>query len=1256
MTGPGTLALSSAVVNLTSAFSNAVTALTFSSATVNGPGTLTNAPSKTLNLTNSTVNAPLVNQGTLVAQGTSSKITGSLSNVPGSTLRVEGSQAGEAVLTVVNGFSNAGAIELTSSVNPSRAATLTVSSGTLTNAAGASLSALAGTGGSRTLNAQLDNQGALLVYANLTVGDASRTFNNSNSGTIDIASGRITLSTAAVFSSAGRVTIGAGSTFSASGTYTQTAGTLTGAGTLTVARLLTWSGGTMSGRGETRANGGLALSGTADKFLTQRIFYNGPYFPSFNAPTATWTDTGNFVIGSGATFTNYGTFDIQNDAVFGYGSGAAPTFNNYGTLRKSAGTGTTTFGGSVKFTNSSSYGTVEVRTGTLFLQGPFTNFDDRTLTGGTYLISGTLKFASADIGINAATIVLDGPASRIVSHTDTNGLANFATNAGSFTIRNGRNFATATAVAFTNTGTLSVDAGSTFTVAGTFTNFADRTLTGGTYMVSGTLKFSGADVATNAATIVLDGAASLIVNQTDGNGLANFATNAAAGRFTIQNGRTFTTAAALALTNAGTLTVGTASTFTVAGNLTNAATLTMATGSSFTVVGNFTNAGTLTMTGSPTGSGSTFLAGNFTNAGTLTIGTGSTFTVTGTFTNFADRTLTGGTYVVGGTLKFKGADIATNAATVVFDGPASQIVNETDGDGLATFAANAAAGRFAIQNGRTFTTAAAVAFTNAGTLTVGTASSFTASSFTVADNLTNAGTLTVGARSTFTVAGNLTNFVGTTLTGGAYVISGTFKFSDADIATNAATIVLDGTTSQIVNQSNVNALANFTTNTAAGSFTIKNGRNFNAAGPFSNAGTVIIDTDFYYGSSSTFSASGTYTQTAGTLTGAGTLTVAGLLTWSGGTMSGRGETRANGGLALSGAADKFLTQQRTFTNAGTATWTDTGNFVIASGAACNNNGTFDIQNDAVFGYGSGTATFSNRGTLRKSAGAGTTTFGGSVSFSNHGTVEVRTGTLFLQGPFTNFDDRTLTGGTYLISGTLKFASADIGINAAAIVLDGPASKIVSHSDADGLANFATNAAGGRFTIQNGRNFTTAGDFTNAGTVVVSTATTLTAPGRYTQTAGNTTLNGGTLSAGSGTSTGTVDIQKGALAGSGTINANVANAGQVNPGGTGAPGVLTVKGNYSQSATGTLNIEIGGLGSGTQYDQLVVSGTVTLGGTLSVRLINGFVPNLGDSFQVLLFGSRSGDFASPFDLVLDSNWLVRRTFDGSSMTLVARRRA
>ncbi len=216
--GEGALALSGVAVNLGVDFTNDVGALTFTNSTVNGPGILTNPVGKSITLSGTTVNAELVNDGTLRARATSA-INGALSNGVAATLRVEGLAAiAHATLTVANGFTNEGAIELFGDVS-FRSATLNVSSGTLVNAVGGSIDVLAGGGGPRTLNAQIDNQGTLTVSRVVTMGKASAA--HTNSGTISVAGGNLTVSPATSLTNTGTIEIAATRVFSLSGAYTQ---------------------------------------------------------------------------------------------------------------------------------------------------------------------------------------------------------------------------------------------------------------------------------------------------------------------------------------------------------------------------------------------------------------------------------------------------------------------------------------------------------------------------------------------------------------------------------------------------------------------------------------------------------------------------------------------------------------------------------------------------------------------------------------------------------------------------------------------------------------------------------------------------------------------------------------------------------------------------------------------------------------------------------------------------------------------------
>jgi hypothetical protein len=73
-------------------------------------------------------------------------------------------------------------------------------------------------------------------------------------------------------------------------------------------------------------------------------------------------------------------------------------------------------------------------------------------------------------------------------------------------------------------------------------------------------------------------------------------------------------------------------------------------------------------------------------------------------------------------------------------------------------------------------------------------------------------------------------------------------------------------------------------------------------------------------------------------------------------------------------------------------------------------------------------------------------------------------------------------------------------------------------------------------------------------------------------------------------------------------------------------VLTIRGDYTQAAIGTLSLGIGGPQAGTDYSQLVVNGLATLDGTLQVNLVNSYQPHPGDRFHPLLFTQGQGTFA------------------------------
>ena len=131
-------------------------------------------------------------------------------------------------------------------------------------------------------------------------------------------------------------------------------------------------------------------------------------------------------------------------------------------------------------------------------------------------------------------------------------------------------------------------------------------------------------------------------------------------------------------------------------------------------------------------------------------------------------------------------------------------------------------------------------------------------------------------------------------------------------------------------------------------------------------------------------------------------------------------------------------------------------------------------------------------------------------------------------------------------------------------------------------------------------------------------------------------NQGTLAAGNG---GQIQLQ----------TLTITNTGQLRPGRS----TFAIGGdarNFAQGASGTLTVEIGGTNVGTEYTQLIASQRATLGGTLEVLLVDGFVPNIGDRFEVMTFGERVGQFATVNGLEIGGGKRLRIIYGETSVVL------
>jgi hypothetical protein len=113
-----------------------------------------------------------------------------------------------------------------------------------------------------------------------------------------------------------------------------------------------------------------------------------------------------------------------------------------------------------------------------------------------------------------------------------------------------------------------------------------------------------------------------------------------------------------------------------------------------------------------------------------------------------------------------------------------------------------------------------------------------------------------------------------------------------------------------------------------------------------------------------------------------------------------------------------------------------------------------------------------------------------------------------------------------------------------------------------------------------------------------------------------------------------------LTGTGRIIGSVTNSGAIDPGAS--AGRLDISGALVLSNSSVLRLELGGSTPATQFDFLSVTGSVTLGGSLAVSLINNFQSTMtnGASFAVLIAGS---PFAGSFTNIVSGGQLT--TTDG-----------
>lgn len=542
------------------------------------------------------------------------------------------------------------------------------------------------------------------------------------------------------------------------------------------------------------------------------------------------------------------------------------------------------------------------------------------------------------------------------------------------------------------------------------------------------------------------------------------------------------------------------------------------------------------------------------------------------------------------------------------------------------------------------------ALTNSGTLQVAYAS--------LGGAINNTGTIQVPSGTLF-MSGNVT------LSGkGSLVMSGTAhlnQLNGSDTLTSQQLIHGSGNIYELplTNQGTISADSNGNTLTLQGE-TTTNTSTIEASG----GGTLLIYTDATVANTggSIEALDGSTVQLAGTVNG-GTLTTqgsgtvqsqngtldgtinvptnAGTLDVSGYSLFLQGTINNTGTIAVAGNSCVILNQATTLAGSGKVTM-DSSSCIYGSGRALTNQST--IEGAGTIGD-SNPMPITNQGTINANQSATLFIVPDTTGFTNTGTLIAGTGsTLTINGLFNNLSNGgTLTSGKYSVTGTLGF-SGSVVTNAANITLSGAGAEVLDTSSGNNaLATLATNAAKGVLSLQGGQVLSVATTLANKGTVTVGAGSGLSAS-NYTQTAGTTTVDGALMAAG-------LKLQKGTLLGKGAISASVTSSAVVTAGDSSTKaGVLSITGTYRQTASGILNIAIGGQKLGTQYSQLAVSNGASLNGTLDIKLVNSFVPAIGNTFTILTGSAISGKFSKVNGTKINGSEKFQVEYGSSAVTL------
>ncbi len=390
----------------------------------------------------------------------------------------------------------------------------------------------------------------------------------------------------------------------------------------------------------------------------------------------------------------------------------------------------------------------------------------------------------------------------------------------------------------------------------------------------------------------------------------------------------------------------------------------------------------------------------------------------------------------------------------------------------------------------------------------------------------------------------------------------------------------------------------------------------------------------------------------GTLNNSGTpLSLSGsapVFTLQGGTISG-GTIDMTNGATLIGSSGTLSG----VTLAGTLDMSETSSYVTVTGGLTLSDGTIELGSTTSsysgYLYFDGAQTLGGTGSVvlgesyyngiynysSGSGDSGTLTIGSGITIAGQaGRIGNSSCPLVLQGTI----DADVSGGSIAVYGTTLTNSGTLEADGGTLEVNGTWS---SSGSVEAIG-------GGSFSASIPANLS-AGVLTG-GTWLVGANSSLNLGASMTELAATVTLQGSGASFSGLSTLATIDpsgefvLQGGASL---SLPGNLDNAGTIDL----APGTLNVAGNYTQETTGTLGVGIGGTTSDSQFGQLNVTGQASLNGTLGISLIDQFIPQQGESYRILNFGSRANDFAVELGLYLGEGESFIPTYDSSGLDLV-----